>query len=534
MRLSTVRTRLVLGTLSIVLLLLVLVAFSMWHAFTLGRQVERIVDTLNRRGDLAHRLNAAQLDWMLQLRTLLTLSNQDDQEVQREALNEARQHYADTEAELTKVLAGDDVESTQLRTQLEAIVHLRTDVANVHDTATRSLVSGAGVEGALALLLPVDNAEREWRRMIDEIVTTIQESSRAELQDARQSQRVVTWSMSGAACLVLLLVVWLLAKLVRSITAPISQAVLLAEAIAEGVLHGSEPSARTDEFGRLLDAMHRMQQRLCSTVESLLRTVTAVQDVSEQVTQGSLDLFRRGDFSLTNLHVTSGAVASLSDEIAASIPVAREACARADSACADARQGEEAVNNLAIQMTRIAEVAQRITEIVAVIDGIAFQTNVLALNASVEAARAGSHGRGFAVVAAEVRLLAQRAGTAAGQIRELSAKTRECVGLARSSVNETTTTMARMVEAAAGVARTVESMATSALSQSEALVDIKGTVDKLDADARQNSILSEELTGAAEGLKHQASTLARAMTIFDVRALEDRRSTAPKIHIGYS
>jgi len=265
-----------------------------------------------------------------------------------------------------------------------------------------------------------------------------------------------------------------------------------------------------------------MQDRLRTSVRALARSADSVQGASREIGAGSQHLSDRAEHAASRLAETASAVRGLRTTLAESVGAAREASALAGGAQRGAQQGHAAVALLVAQMQSIEATAKRITEIVEAIDGIAFQTNVLALNASVEAARAGDHGRGFAVVASEVRELARRAAEAAGQIRRLSAETSTRIGEGAASVADVDSTVNQLVETARGVAQTIEGIATTTARQSEVLGRIDDTVLQLDSTTQQNSALAEQLTATALSLQERAAELQDIIAGFHAGAADDR------------
>jgi methyl-accepting chemotaxis protein len=181
-------------------------------------------------------------------------------------------------------------------------------------------------------------------------------------------------------------------------------------------------------------------------------------------------------------------------------------------------------------MRSIETAARHITEIVAVIDGIAFKTNLLALNAAVEAARAGEHGRGFGVVAAEVRQLAQSAAKAAGQIRELSSETSSLIRDGAISVGEANGAMSSLVDAGQAVAETVNGVSSRSVHQSEVLVQIDEAVLHLDSSTQQNAALAEQLAAASTYLQQRASELQELISVFSIGDSSANESQRADVH----
>jgi len=208
----------------------------------------------------------------------------------------------------------------------------------------------------------------------------------------------------------------------------------------------------------------------------------------------------------------------LTSTVSNTAQTAQEATQLAEAASAAAVTGGQAVQTVAGTMDNIAQSSRRIADINAVIDGIAFQTNILALNAAVESARAGEHGRGFAVVAAEVRLLAQRSANAAKEIKSLISDSVEKVELGTQQVSSARNSMCSIVEQAQRVSQLIGDISSAAAQQSMGIGQVGNAVTQLDSVTQQNAALVEQGAAATESLQHQAVRLNSVIQRFALDA----------------
>jgi methyl-accepting chemotaxis protein len=232
--------------------------------------------------------------------------------------------------------------------------------------------------------------------------------------------------------------------------------------------------------------------------------------------QSSDDLSRRTEQQAASLEETAAAM----DEITAAVKKTAEGANRADGVVGEARheaeQSGDVVRRAVAAMTGIERSSAEISDIITVIDGIAFQTNLLALNAGVEAARAGDAGRGFAVVASEVRALAQRSAEAAKDVKTRNLASSEQVDVGVELVGETGKALDRIIVRIGEISGLVSTIATSAEQQATGLQQVNTAVSEMDGVTQQNAALVEESNAAARDLSDEADTLARQVARFRV------------------
>ncbi|WP_396593546.1 methyl-accepting chemotaxis protein [Brevundimonas sp. R86498] len=274
--------------------------------------------------------------------------------------------------------------------------------------------------------------------------------------------------------------------------------------------------AFTPEFEKLRSDFNRSLDSLEAAMQRVAQSASAIHTGSAEISHASDDLSRRTEQQAASLEETAAALDQITATVTRSTEGTREASKAASGARTDVITSGKVMNEAVLAMSEIEHSSGQITQIIGVIDEIAFQTNLLALNAGVEAARAGEAGRGFAVVASEVRALAQRSAEAAKEIKALIASSSEQVRRGVKLVGETGQALAGIAEKVAAIDSLVSEMAQSSVEQSTALSEVNTAVNQMDQVTQQNAAMVEEATAAAASLTGEADQMARLMQQFRI------------------
>ena len=396
-------------------------------------------------------------------------------------------------------------------------------------------------DGLMAVLIAVRNGDLEAARRIhndkleplaqtaiglsDQLTRHQIDVAAQEFKLSQQLETMVEVAMICASGLALLMGVGLAIAITRSITRPINEAVKVATTVAAGDLTSNIEPQGKDEAADLLRALKAMNDSLVRVVGEVRGNAENVAAASAQIAQGNADLSQRTEEQASALEETSASMEQMGSSASQNADHARQAHQLAFSASTVARQGGSVVGQVVQTMRDINDSSRKISDIIGVIDGIAFQTNILALNAAVEAARAGEQGRGFAVVAGEVRNLAQRSAEAAKEIKALIGASVERVEQGSTLVDQAGVTMQEIVSSIQRVSDIVGEISSASVQQSAGVGQVSEAISQMDQTTQQNAALVEESAAAAASLKNQANLLVRAVERFRLNSSANQDST---------
>ncbi|WP_175720124.1 methyl-accepting chemotaxis protein [Burkholderia anthina] len=327
-------------------------------------------------------------------------------------------------------------------------------------------------------------------------------------------------AVATTTLIAILVVACVAAALVGALTNAAFKRVLLVRDALTDVASGSGDLTKrlaadgSDEAAQIARAFNLFAEKISAILLQIRGFSESVSVASAEIAQGNQDLSSRTEHAASSLQETAAALEQIAGTARNSADAATQVNRLAESASGVALRGGEVVSQVVGTMGEITKASTEISNIIGVIDGIAFQTNILALNAAVEAARANEHGRGFAVVAGEVRTLAQRSAQAAREIKHLIQSSVEKIEGGSALVQTAGATMDEIVEGVRGISNVIAEMTVAANEQSTGLAQVNQAVSQLDHSTQQNAALVEESAAAAALLREQAAQLARTVGEF--------------------
>ncbi|WP_123070477.1 methyl-accepting chemotaxis protein [Massilia aurea] len=377
-------------------------------------------------------------------------------------------------------------------------------------------LSRAGDKVAARTLLRGESRRHNFRStdLVNRLVDLDEAGSAAAAAQAetvyRQAQARIVALLVGAVIVGGLLAYWI----ARQIAAPLQEAVAIAGRVAQGRLDGEIVAHGNDETGQLLVALARMHARLEDMVRQIRAGAVHVERVAGDIVAGSRELAQRASTQAATLEETAATMEEMSSTVANNAANALRASELAASGARAADDGAGAMAEVGATMDSISESAQRMSGIVAVIDEIAFHTNLLSLNAAVEAARAGASGRGFAVVAGEVRHLANRSAASAREIRQLI---EEALARVQAGARVAGDAGAAVKEVAAGagqVAAIMAEISAASREQSTGVEQLSRSLVSIDEATRHDAELAGHSLASTAELERQAVGLGRLVAAF--------------------
>jgi methyl-accepting chemotaxis protein len=447
------------------------------------------------------------------MRTLITITseNQAERDALAPQIKETSARISALQKQLDELL--DDTESKAL---YKAIGDKRKAYIALRDQAFKLRAAGdAGQAGAIAHG-DMTVAQKEYIGAIAALVEREKALAEQQAQEAEAQcaagQKVLAALWFGAV----VVAVGCTILSTRSIAGPLGRAIGVADAVAQGRLHSREERFARDETGQLLTALNRMTRDLYRVVSSVRDSSAAIGSASSEIALGNQDLSTRTEQQASSLEETAAAVEELTSTVKQNAENARHANQLASAASEVAVKGGDVVAQVVQTMDSIHASARKITDIIGVIDGIAFQTNILALNAAVEAARAGEQGRGFAVVASEVRNLAQRSANAAKEIKSLIEVSVREVDTGTALVGKAGATMEEIVASVGQVSAIMRDIALASGEQEAGIGQLSQAISGMDAMTQQNAALVEEAAAASEAMRQQAMQLEEAVSVFQL------------------
>ena len=435
---------------------------------------------------------------------------------QPEQLKKYMDEYASIRAANTKNLADFEtmLHTEQDKAQFEEQSKARKEYGVVVRKVFDLMAAGKRDEAMVVYQDEMAAPQQRYYALIDKMVARQSQSMLDDVATAKDSSRTAKLQMVGASVLAVLLGVLTAWTITRSITHPIQRAIGLAESVAAGNLTHNLGVQSKDEVGRLITALQHMVDSLHRIVSEVRTGADTISTAAHEVSQGNTDLSARTEQQASALEETASAMEQLTSAVKLSADNASQANQSAMSASTVATQGGQVVGQVIETMSTISTSSKKISDIIGVIDGIAFQTNILALNAAVEAARAGEQGRGFAVVASEVRSLAQRSATAAKEIKSLIDASVNQVDEGSKMVEQAGVTMKQVVSSIKRVSEIVAEISASSREQSMGIEQVNSAILQMDDSTQRNAAMVEQGTASARALQDQAKQLTEVVRSF--------------------
>lgn len=346
-----------------------------------------------------------------------------------------------------------------------------------------------------------------WRKNIEHYVAAAKSESQSDY--ARSTMMFIAMVIISVA--ITLVALWWVRHMVVKPLAIISSHF---DSIAKGNLARPIAVYGKNEISAIFAGLKSMQQSLRKTVGEVRQGSFAMHTGISEIAAGNNDLSSRTEQQAASLAQTAASMEQLTATVSQNADNARQASNLAHGAADTAKRGGEQANHVAQTMQNIATSSKKISDIISVIDGIAFQTNILALNAAVEAARAGEQGRGFAVVAGEVRNLASRSADAAKEIRQLIADSQTHVNEGSDLAQQAGETMDEIASEVMRMTKLMREIASASQEQSRGIEQVNIAVSQMDETAQQNAALVQQSSAATRSLEEQSQALVAAMASF--------------------
>jgi methyl-accepting chemotaxis protein len=516
---GNIRHRLVTAFSVFIVLLLLMAATGVWRLLELNRATTNMSET----ADANSRIQRLARAWLTEADTnavrAAVLFHSDDPELLRilaPQLMAAARQIAESEKELAGLPA-----DSRGQALLDDVGAKRNRYLELRNTVLEKKKFGQADEAVRLLDSSMLAAAEAYigsaRRVAGHYSTGFQKDAAEVAATAEAGRDLLIAAAVAAAMLGILFARWITFSILR----PLRRVIFIATQVADGDLSMKLEAREINETGHLLNAIVHMTDNLRSLLAEVSAGAHAVTDTSAQIAQGNVDLSQRTEEQASTLEETASTMEELTATVAQNAENARKASQLAVGASEVAQRGGTVVDQVLGIMDGIEDSSKKITNIIGVIDGIAFQTNLLALNAAVEAARAGEQGRGFAVVAAEVRNLAQRSAAAAKEIKTLIGDSVQKVQTGASLANDAGHTMVEVVSSFKKVSDLIAEIAAASQEQSSGIQQMNSAITNMEQAVQHDAALVEEAAAATESMNAQAGSLLHMVSRFKLREDSD-------------
>ncbi|MDR5904048.1 methyl-accepting chemotaxis protein [Franzmannia qiaohouensis] len=522
----SIKTRLLACFTVIIVLMIALTAVGVGQVNSIDRSLTVINDVNGEKQRHAIDFRGSVHDRAIALRDVTLVDSSAALETALGEIASLEADYQQAAASMASMFANRDDITAEERAALADIEAVEARTMPLVEAVVERRLEG-DISGARELLLEqASPAFSAWLASINTFIDLQESMNGAEASAARDLaggfQILMLVLCGGAVIIALLLAARLTRQLLRELGAEPHEVRAFAEAVGRGELVNTRRLGKHDSRS-IMASLVTMSQQLQRTVYSVRQAAEEVASNSEQIAEGNNELASRTEQQASALTETATAMEQLSSSVKLNADNARQADQLAASATRVAGEGGESVQQLVATMQEIRESSREVSEIISMIDGIAFQTNILALNASVEAARAGEHGRGFAVVASEVRNLAQRSAESAKQIEALISANVERIEQGAELAGDTGRSTQEIIAAIDKVTQYVSEISHATAEQSVGVTQAGQAVSEMDHVTQQNAGLVSESASAAGNLRQQARRLVDAVAVFTLDAASDRQ-----------
>ncbi|ALL71107.1 Methyl-accepting chemotaxis protein I serine chemoreceptor protein (plasmid) [Paraburkholderia caribensis MBA4] len=512
-----VSTRLLAGFGLLTGLLLAVAMIGFYGLWALNGKLDEIARINGTQARLANELRASIQDRAIAMRNVVLYTTAADRRAEAERIAKQGELYADAYQKLDRMFAEEAGTDARERSLMAALKQEESAAVPPMSKVVELAVANDTIAATQLLLERARPTQRTWLARAAELADFEDQSNLVAQQDAiatySRIRVLIAVIVAASIALALVTATLITRSILRQLGGEPRTAQDIAAQIAQGNLAVKVDLANADADS-LMGSLDTMRARLTSIVADIKQSAESISVAASEIAQGNTDLSQRTEEQAASLEETAASMEELTSTVRQNTENARQGSTLASNASQTATTGGDVVRKVVATMDDISSSSSRVSEIISVIEGIAFQTNILALNAAVEAARAGEEGRGFAVVAGEVRTLAQRSAAAAKEIKALIETSAAHVSTGSTLVHDAGETMNDVVRSVKRVTDIMSEIAAASTEQSTGIEQVNTAVAQMDQVTQQNAALVEQATAAAQAMADQAASLKAAVAMF--------------------